>query len=202
MRHAVFTKEDDEQDQHTDDCVAASDATGVLTRLMDGLSIHEIAETVSEQAQEYADKGITVPLRRIVDEFLVTDQSYASVLPEERLAEVETAIRNMLTEEEKEEVFNGIVVPSLEEVFIEFLCSRLEGDQIELEDSMNGLPEEVQAIGANLESIPAFLAKNLGLPEEIARSPQQIKVLKAQIQQQAQQQQPQEAPNGQQPQQS
>ena len=146
------------QDQHTDDCVAASDATGVLTRLMDGLSMHEIAETISEQAQEYADKGITVPLRRIVDEFLVTDQSYASVLPEERLAEVETAIRNMLTEEEKEEVFNGIVVPSLEEVFIEFLCSRLEGDQIELEDSMNGLPLPEQQIESCLEEIAALFA--------------------------------------------
>lgn len=55
-------------------------------------------------------------------------------------------------------------------------------------NALQGMPPEEQRIGANLESVPAFLVKNLDLPEDLARSKDEIKVIKEQLQQAAQQQ--------------
>jgi hypothetical protein len=42
-------------------------------------------------------------------------------------------------------------------------------------NAMQSLPEQVQLLGASLESVPGFLVENLNLPEKLARSEEQIK---------------------------
>jgi len=51
---------------------------------------------------------------------------------------------------------------------------------------LQGMPEEEQRIGAALESVPEFLVKNLNLPEELARSKEDIEKIKQQLLEQAQ----------------
>ncbi len=63
-------------------------------------------------------------------------------------------------------------------------------------EAMNGLPEEVAMLGASLESVPQFLQKALDLPEEIARSKEEIQTAKQQIMDQAQQAQAEGQPIG------
>lgn len=55
-------------------------------------------------------------------------------------------------------------------------------------NALQGMPPEEQRIGANLESVPAFLVENLDLPEGLARSEEEIKTIKDQLAQAAQQQ--------------
>lgn len=54
-------------------------------------------------------------------------------------------------------------------------------------NSLQSLPPEEQRIGANLEAVPSFLVKNLNLPEGLARSEDDIKMIKQQLAQAAQQ---------------
>jgi len=56
-------------------------------------------------------------------------------------------------------------------------------------NSLQALPPEEQRIGANLEAIPSFLVKNLNLPEELARSADQIRTIKEELKQAMAQQQ-------------
>jgi len=51
--------------------------------------------------------------------------------------------------------------------------------------ALQGMPPEEQRIGANLEAVPAFLVDNLNLPSKLARSEQEIKVIKETLAQQA-----------------
>jgi hypothetical protein len=51
---------------------------------------------------------------------------------------------------------------------------------------MQSLPENVQLLGASLESVPQFLQENLNLPEKLARTPEQIKAAQEALIQQAQ----------------
>ncbi len=48
-------------------------------------------------------------------------------------------------------------------------------------NALQSLPENVQLLGASLESVPQFLQENLGLPEKLARSEQQIKAAQQQL---------------------
>ncbi len=41
-------------------------------------------------------------------------------------------------------------------------------------NAIQQLPENIQLLGASLESVPQFLQENLGLPEKLARTPEQI----------------------------
>lgn len=59
-------------------------------------------------------------------------------------------------------------------------------------NALQGMPPEVSALAANLEGIPEFLVQNLQLPEELARDKEQIKKIKADIQEQMQAQQEQQ----------
>ena len=43
------------------------------------------------------------------------------------------------------------------------------------------LPENVALLGASLESVPQFAQKNLNLPEELSRTPDQIKAAQEQL---------------------
>ena len=62
-------------------------------------------------------------------------------------------------------------------------------------NAMQQLPDEVKMLGAALEFVPQFLQRNLNLPEELARSPEQIEqATKMIMQQQQAQQQPQGGP--------
>lgn len=55
-------------------------------------------------------------------------------------------------------------------------------------NAMQSLPENVQLLGASLESVPQFLQERLGLPEKLARTPEQIEAAQQQLMQMAQQQ--------------
>lgn len=55
-------------------------------------------------------------------------------------------------------------------------------------NSIQALPEQVQMMGASLESVPQFLVENLNLPEKLARTEDQIKAAQQQILDQAQEQ--------------
>ena len=56
-------------------------------------------------------------------------------------------------------------------------------------NAMQSLPENVQLLGASLESVPQFLQEALGLPEKLARTPEQIEAAQKQLMEAAQQQQ-------------
>ena len=53
-------------------------------------------------------------------------------------------------------------------------------------NALQSLPEQVALLGASLESVPQFLQKNLNLPEELARTPEQIEAAQEQLLQAAQ----------------
>lgn len=61
---------------------------------------------------------------------------------------------------------------------------------------MQGLPEQVQLLGASLESVPQFIVENLNLPEKLARTEDQIKAAQKQLVAQAQQAQQQGGSDG------
>ena len=55
-------------------------------------------------------------------------------------------------------------------------------------NAIQSLPENVQLLGASLESVPQFLQENLNLPEKLARTPEQIQAAQQQLLEAAQQQ--------------
>ncbi len=62
-------------------------------------------------------------------------------------------------------------------------------------NALQSLPENVQLLGASLESVPGYLQENLNLPEKLARSEQQIKDAQQAILEQAQEADIGQAPN-------
>lgn len=61
---------------------------------------------------------------------------------------------------------------------------------------MQNLPEQVQLLGASLESVPSYLQENLNLPEEFARSKEQIEAAQQTIIESAQNELAQGGPPG------
>lgn len=48
-------------------------------------------------------------------------------------------------------------------------------------NALQGLPEDIQLLGASLESVPQFLVENLNLPNKLARSEEEIEAAKERI---------------------
>ena len=136
---------------------SASDDSGTLTRLISGLSADEIAEHATVES---GTDGPPVPLRRMLDEFLASDQTSAFGSPEERFAEVEVAIQSELGRRGQEDIFDNKAIQLLEEVFTELEVNRLEGEKLESGRPLDKRhsPEHRQAVEYGAEEMTDLFA--------------------------------------------
>lgn len=129
-----------------------SDDSDILTRLMDGLSVDEIANFV---AVECTTDEPAVSLRRIFDELLNSTSADPDTATAKRLTQVEAAIQSELVKRGQEDVFDNTVAPVLGEIFAELGSSKLGDDQIRLGSMLDESysPEQRQKISSSVDEI-------------------------------------------------
>jgi hypothetical protein len=115
---------------------SSPDDGGILDELINSLLLDEAAHFV--MLESTTDEP-SVPLRRMFDELLASDKGQRPRPPEERLAELESAIQAESVANRQEAVFRNTVAPLLEEAFVELEVSQLEGQQLELERLLSEL---------------------------------------------------------------